>query len=290
MVPSYFRKHKREKTRLAKWGGGKGNYAKKIIPYIPSGKRYCEPYAGMANVFLQIDAVNKYPIIALNDINSDIINLMRVLQDEEKYLALEHKLVFTPYSYEAFCDALNVLQSLEENDVIRAHAFFTAQNQGFSGISHSPGNWGRVINPDVEKEPNIWQCKISNLEAWHKLVMGVYLDNRDALEFIKYWDVDDGETVFYLDPPYITDTRKSKVVYDYETDNQHHIDLVSVLLNIHGKAVLSCYDHEIYKPLLDAGWKKIQFDAHASMATKGRGSSVRDNGVPKRTETIYIKE
>lgn len=290
MVPAYFKKHKLSKTRLAKWSGGKGNYAKKIIPYLPSGLRYVEPYCGMANVFLHVNAKEKYPITVLNDANKDIINLMRLLQDKEKYLALEHKLIYTPYSYQEFCDALNILQSTEENDLLRAWAFFTIQNQGFSGISHSPGNWGRVLNPDVEKEPNIWQCKISNLQNWHELMMGVYLDNRDALEVIKYWDVDDGQTVFYLDPPYLESTRKSKVVYDYETNDEHHKTLVDVLLNIRGKAVLSCYDHKIYEPLENAGWNKIQFDAHASMATKGRNSSVRILGVPKRVETLYIKE
>lgn len=286
MIPEYYLRH-RSPARLAKWSGGKGGYAKRIVEYIPEGKRYMEPYCGMANVFLHLK--NEYPIYALNDLNYDVINTMRVLQDKDSYNRLLHRLVFTPYSMSEFRTALAVLRDDNASAEDRAWAFFTAQNQGFSGVARSDGNWGRTINPSVQVEPSVWQKKISNLEYWHKKLIGVYLDNKDAIEFIKYWDEDE-DSVFYLDPPYIEDTRVSAGLYKHETTNQHHVDLVNALLQLKGKAVLSCYDHEIYEPLTNNGWNKVQFSAHAHMATKGRNSSVRLNGVPKRIETLYIKE
>lgn len=287
MVPEYFELSQQKKTRLAKWAGGKGGYASKIVKILPDGHSFFEPYCGMANVYSKLE--KPYRVVALNDLNGDVINLFRVLQDREKFDILTHKLVYTPYSIDEFKTAIELLQSEDGTDIDRAYSFFVAQNQGFSGISKSAGNWGRTINPTVQPEYVGWQKRISNLENWHKLMMNVYLDNRDAIEFIKYWD-SDKECVFYLDPPYIQDTRVSKNVYKHETTDNHHELLVNALLALKGKAVLSGYDHPIYAPLLDAGWEQIDFNAHANMATKGRGSSVRETGVPKRTETLYVKK
>lgn len=287
MVPTYLKTHKTKTARFAKWAGGKGGYAKKIVEMVPSGSRYLEPYAGMANVFLHLDKT--YDIVALNDINSDIINAFRVVQDDAKYVELENMLTWTPYSFDEFKKALRIVKDDNASDVQKAWAFFTAQNQGFSGISKHPGNWGRTIDPKVTPEPDVWQRKVANLSWWHEKLCNVYLDNRDALDFIEYWDVDE-ESVFYLDPPYIQDTRVSKNVYKHETSDNHHSLLVQKLLTIKGKAVLSGYEHDIYLPLLDNGWRIERFAAHASMAAKGRGSSVRGGNIPKRVEAVYIKE
>ncbi|MEN6520331.1 MAG: DNA adenine methylase [Armatimonadota bacterium] len=59
-------------------------------------------------------------------------------------------------------------------------------------------------------------------------------------------------TLFYLDPPYIPETRKSGK-YRHEMTAEDHQELVEILLSIQGKVVLSGYNHPIYKPLEDDG-------------------------------------
>lgn len=286
-VPRYFLRAKRQPSSIAWYPGGKGLNAARISKFIPKGTRYLEPYCGMISVFGRIKN-EEYPIIALNDINKNVYLFLKVLQDQEQCDKLIHRLIYTPYSQSAFIEALDIVYDKEAAPLDKAWAFFVTQNQGFAGIAKTYGHWGRRLNPKEEHLPSSWQKKISNIEWWHEKLMGVYLDNRDSIDFIKYWDVDEN-SIFYLDPPYIGATRASKEMYRNETDDNHHIKLVETLLDIKGKAVLSCYDHEIYQPLTDAGWHKESFKTSALMASRSRITSVRDGKAPERTETLYIK-
>lgn len=77
----------------------------------------------------------------------------------------------------------------------------------------------------------------------------------DALSVMERFDSKD--TLFYLDPPYITQSKH----YAHDID---HEALVGFLLNMRGKAILSCHYHEVYEPLLANGWEmqtfKMRFD------------------------------
>jgi len=70
------------------WYGGKGNIVKKIIPHIPEGYPYVEPYCGAASVFWHLSPPRKVEV--LNDIYGEIINLFRVLQNPETFEELAH--------------------------------------------------------------------------------------------------------------------------------------------------------------------------------------------------------
>ena len=53
---------------------------------------------------------------------------------------------------------------------------------------------------------------------------------------------------------------------------EDHQELVDMLLHITGKAMLSGYDHEVYKPLEEAGWTKLVFEARCWVPGKTRGT------------------
>ena len=63
--------------------------------------------------------------------------------------------------------------------------------------------------------------------------------------------------MFYLDPPYISDTRISPKVYDKEMPIEKHSEMIDALIKIKGKCILSGYNHELYDILIDNKWKKI---------------------------------
>jgi hypothetical protein len=77
--------------------------------------------------------------------------------------------------------------------------------------------------------------------------------------------------LFFLDPPYAPSTRIASRIYDHELSEQDHKEMVARLLTLRGSAILSSYDHGMYKPLLRAGWHLINFDvrsyAHRSSRT-----------------------
>ena len=263
---------------------------RKILPYLNTPHQvYVEVYGGGASVLL-----NKppSPIEVLNDIDSEVVNIFRVVQDEAKFRELKHRLEWTLYSREEFVKALDIVQNETITDpVLRAWAFFVAQNQGFAGKDSrdfSEGDWGRSF---ARNKATAFANKVLNLDLIRKRLQHVQVDNIDAVACIQYWDSPD--TLFYLDPPYVHDTRILKEAYHHEADHDHHRLLVNTLLSIKGQAVLSGYEHEIYEPLLEQGWQKVEIDTVCFAAGRTRESKLRGEGSliqhAKRVEVLYLK-
>ncbi len=276
-----------------RWVGGKGNLARWILRYLPRGHIYVEPFAGAASVFWHLP--EPYPVEVLNDLDQRIVNLYRVLQDREKFRELLHRLIWTPYSRAEFARALEVLKDPGADEVSRAWAFFVAQNQGFGGKAKSVGHWGRSIakvDRGMSEAVNKWRARLKLFSHWHQRLSRVQIDSVDALQAIRYWDTPD--TVFYVDPPYVPETRG-----DYQTSQYHHefeLDdhqqLVETLLQVKGKVLLSGYDHPVYYPLEEAGWGKVVRETACHAVGRTRVSGILGPGSAKakapRTEVLWM--
>jgi DNA adenine methylase len=273
------------------WAGGKGNLVIWIIQYIPYGQIYVEPFAGAASVLWHLP--KPFPVEVLNDLDGDIVNLYRVLQDKAKFEELTHKLIFTPYARAEFIRALQIFKNPTATDIDRAWAFFVRQNQGFGGMASTPGSWGRAITKisnGMAASTSSWRSHLKLLSFWHERLSKVQIDCIDGIECIKYWDTP--ETVFYIDPPYVPDTRKERRLYKHEPDLAYHEHLVETILAAKGKVMLSCYDHPVYDPLSQSGWHKLTKETACCRAGRIRGSKLQGLGAAKarvpRTETLYL--
>jgi len=265
--------------------GGKGNLVKQIVPLLPKGKVYVEPFCGAASVYWHLPD-GAYPNVVLNDIDQNIYNLFKVLQDRKLFEDFWHKVVWTPYSLDMFRDAMNYDS---DDPVHRAWAFYVRQNQGFGGKAKSESEcyWGKtfVSARNMADTSNSWRGRMKLLIWWHDRLTKVQIDNRDALQVIEYWDT--SETVFYVDPPYMQETRKSGE-YEYEIDNNYHKKLLELLKNIKGKVVLSGYNSDLYNDML-SDWQKIEIHTYCHAAGRVRTSNLLCKGnAPKRTEVIWM--
>jgi DNA adenine methylase len=259
------------------WFGGKGNMVAKLIRHVPPGGRpYCEPFMGAASLFF---AREPAPVEVLNDMDGDLVNLFRCLQDPKTFPHLKHRIRYTLYARAEFGRALEMLKDRAVTDpVLRAWAFFVAKNQSVSGISQSIGNWSRAFmsNGGCADTTNKWMMRLSMLDDWHLRLLRGQIDNRDAIEVIRYWDNPDA--VFYVDPPYHPHTRKWKRAYAIESDWDFHNKLVGALLECRGAVVISGYDHQAYKPLTNSGWKVAQYKTGCYAAIRSRGSGLQGKG------------
>lgn len=258
-----------------RWYVGKGLMTQRIIPLIPWSAVYCEPFGGAASIMC---ALPPRPCEVYNDLDTRLVGLFRVLQAEDTCEALARRLAFTLYSRDEFIRALDILKSDETDPVTRAWAFFTAQNQGFAGKATFAGDWGRafITGQGMAATCSRWLGGIANIDRWHERFSRVQIDNRDALDVIKYWDSPD--TCFYLDPPYATGTRVKGKDYQHECTDAQHTALVDLLLTLQGAAVLSGYDTPLYQPLRDAGWESTEFNTACHAAGRVRGSKLRGAG------------
>lgn len=260
-----------------KWYGGKHKLVKWILEYLPKGNIYVEPYGGSCAVLLNKE---RSELEVYNDINGDLVNLFRAIQDENRLEKLKKKLNWTLYSFDEYKLSLKILEESSDPDE-RAWAFFVALNQSISGKSRLESNWSR--QKTVLSSGQAWISHINKLDIIRERLKFVQIDNRDALEVIKYYD--SPNTVFYLDPPYLHETRVESKAYKYEMLYNEHENLINLLKTIQGKFALSTYDNDLYKTLLEIPGIKVYYKdtlIHASVTRDKRNS--------KRTEALYVKE
>ncbi len=267
--------------------GGKGAMKAKLLPLVPYTQLYAEPFGGGASILFARDPS---PVEIYNDLDESLVNLFRVLQDSERFKVLQHKLTHTLYSRSEFNKAVQILNENTGNPIERAWAFYVAQNQGFSGFV-TKRSWGRSLSSSSRGRASTtsqWQTRLQCFEQWHERISRVQIECRDGLDLVQY--LNEPYATLYLDPPYPAATRKSGS-YSHELSDERHHQLVELLCQFKGNAIVSTYPSEIYAPLERHGYQKIQFktSCHASARTRGTGIlgvGGASRKVP-RTEVVY---
>jgi len=288
LTPNARRKLKGKVGGPLAWYGGKCKLVKELIPLMPDHKTYVEVFAGGAALFW---AKERSRIEILNDLNSGLVNFYRVLSDKEKFEEFQFRVELMPYSREEYLRCRATWNDAED-DVERAVQWFVVARQCFSGVWGGGWAFERTEGRGgISKSVARYLSAIDRLPEVYKRIRGVQVENKDFRYIIKTYD--SPNTFFYLDPPYVTGTRKSKKVYVHEMTDDDHEDMVELLLRMKGKAMLSGYESAIYGPLECQGWKRYDLEA---MCTAGIGSvtkntkdkrEVRDT--LKRTETVWVR-
>lgn len=99
------------------------------------------------------------------------------------------------------------------------------------------------------------------------------------------------ETLFYCDPPYVLETRKSGK-YKHEMSLDDHRELVALLLKVKGKVILSGYRHPVYEPLEQAGWQRRDYETACYAAARTRATGIQSKRaalkMQPRTESVWV--
>ena len=140
---------------------------------------------GMSVLF----AKQKSKLESVNDINSGLINLFKIIRDKPESLSyvLEQMLI----SREVFED-IKTKKDAPSNDIKRAAYFYYLISQSFG----SKGTHFAMNAKSGRKPKNLWR----NFMTWSKRLHFVTIENLSFEELIKRYDKED--TFFYLDPPY----------------------------------------------------------------------------------------
>jgi len=252
--------------------GGKHFLVKHLLKYIPPHRVYVEVFGGAANLLL---AKPPSEIEVYNDIDSALVNFFRVLRDTEKFTMLLHALLFTPYSRAEHDFCVKSHDDENVSDVEQARRFFVAIEQSFDGVFAA--SWSFSIERSLAKSFFNRILRLYEIAARFRFV---YIENDDFEKVIRRYD--SVETFFYLDPPYLTEASDKKG-YRYSMSEEDHERLVNALLYIKGKALLSGYPHAIYRPLEEAGWRRVRV-TRPVWARRVRGGRKRG----RRSECLWM--
>ena len=219
--------------------GGKFYLLKTLLEYVPDHITYVEVFCGAAHFFF---AKPLAQLSVLNDLDTNLITFFRVLQDKEKYDLLQHKITYSIYSRDLFHECLAGYQT-ETDPVKKAYQFYVVSNLSMFGTMKAFAS----SSTPVGSLPKHFINKKDRFDRVVEKIQDAVIENQDFSKIIKKHD--NPNTLFYLDPPYVHGTRKSKDEYLHEMTNEQHEQLVDILLNIEGKYLVSGYENDIYKPL-----------------------------------------
>jgi DNA adenine methylase len=263
---------------VLRWHGGKWRLAPWIISHFPPHRIYVEPYGGAASVLLR--KPRSYAEV-YNDLDDEVVNLFQVLRDDPQtngYTLIDF-LVHTPFSRTEF----RLAYEETRDPVERARRLIVRSFMGFGSDGHNASvktGFRSACRRSGTTPAHDWSNYPDVLEIIIKRMRGVVIENRDALEIMKQHD--EKETLHYVDPPYLPETRSDKSrksggkyhSYRHELTTEQHGCLLEHINGLDGMVVLSGYPASLYDNAL-SDWKRVETKALA-------------DGARSRTEVLWL--
>lgn len=262
------------RTTVIGYMGSKSRAYPLLQKYIEiKTKTFVDVFGGSGIVSIKRPS-NLSEIKVYNDYDSSIVDLFKVIQDDELYQKFYHLLKYTMYSSSEFKKWKPKLKS----DCIfeRAVGKYISHNQGFGGGNSS---WGISRNPD-NKAARGFHNKFNDLNNKKDIIDQWVIENLNCIECISKYDNKD--TLIYCDPPYVMTARKGQSkMYNNEMTDDQHIELIDTLLQSKSYCCISGYENSIYNKLTENGWYKETKEVRSSISR----DKTKDN---KRTEVLWI--
>lgn len=264
---------------VLRWHGGKWRLAPWILRHLPPHRIYVEPFGGAASVLLR--KPRSYAEI-YNDLDDEVVGLFRILRDQPAAARLKSLLELTPFARAEFRDAYEPT----DDPIERARRLIVRAYMGFGSNAHAGQHKGHRstgfrANSNRSGTPPAadWRNYPEVLDAIVARLAGVLVECKPATEVMATHD--GPQTVHYVDPPYLPETRARGNRYDlawrmyrHEMSRGDHVELLDFLSELAGMVVLSGYPDALYDEQL-AGWRRVETVA---MADGGR----------ERTEVLWI--
>lgn len=255
---------------VLKYPGAKWSMTDWIISNFPQEYEkmtYIEPYFGSGAAFFN---KKRSAIETINDMDDDVINLFKVIRDQPETLA---KLIQqTPWSRTEYKSSYE--KTGNELEDARRYLVRSWQAIGFKPSDIT--GWRNNIQ-DLNGNVNQWSTKLPDRivevssRFQHTKSCLVQIENQPAIKLIKRHQKP--YVFIYADPPYLRETRSSRI-YKHEMTEEDHVELLETILDHPGPVMLSGYQSNLYDEMLK-GWNKETIGAFAE---GGRG----------RTEVIWM--
>jgi DNA adenine methylase len=276
-------------TQPLKWHGGKHDLASWIIglmpprcknpnapaPDDPGWLHYVEPYAGGLSVLLANDPEGISEVV--NDLNGRLINFWRCLAHPGLCDEFCRRAAATPFSELFWREAGAWLDSPCDQPggpcISCAVAFLVHCRQSLSGrMAAFAGITRNRTRRGMNEQASAWLNTIEGLPAVHERLKRVLIRGpKSALDVIA--SEDGPRTLFYLDPPYLHETRATTGEYQHEMTAADHAKLLDALQGIAGRFLLSGYHSGMYdRAATENGWRchEKQINNHAAGGKKKR--------------------
>ncbi|VXD04294.1 DNA adenine methylase [Pseudomonas sp. 9Ag] len=242
-----------QSSPIIPWLGGKRRLADRLLALFPPHECYVEVFAGGAALYFLRPMPAKTEV--LNDVNGELINLYRVVQNHLEEFVRQFKWALS--SRQVF-KWLQDTRPETLTDIQRAARFFYLQQHAFGGRVDGQSFGTATTGPAINL------CRIEeNLSAAYLRLAGTYVENLSWLDCAERYDRP--HTFFYMDPPY-WQTEGYGVDFPFENYQR----MADFMRRCKGKVMVSINDHPDIREAF-AGFQIEQTSLKYSVANQRQG-------------------
>jgi DNA adenine methylase len=286
---------------VMRYHGGKFRLAPRLLEIFPPHRVYTEAFGGGASVLLLKPRC--YSEI-YNDLDGEVVNVFRVLQNPRKAKRLRRLLQVTPFARAEF--ELSYRHS--RSDVERARRTLIRSFMGFGSDSISRTKASRAgfntrisstmatgfrwnSNRSGTTAATDWRSYPHHIDAFVARLQGVTIENRDALEILA--KIDRADALHYVDPPYPHSVRREgngstpEHRYRWEMTDADHKRLAKLLRSLRGMVIVSSYPGPLYERLY-RGWRQMWWTSGQFVSSNN--VHMAGSAEQRRTECVWLNE
>lgn len=211
--------------------GSKGEQLDSILPHLPYGSCFAEPFGGSAVITL-----NRRPskLELINDRYSGITAFFRVVRDPLLFPRFMERIEATIHSREEFIWCKKTWKDTFIDDVERAARWYYTIR--FAVNCNPRSTFGRSKNPVVTFADRLHKS-LPLFRPIHTRLRTVTMENMDWRQCLE--DYDQPGMVWYMDPTYLD---CAPGTYEHELSKDDHIELIARIPRLHGFVAVSSYD------------------------------------------------
>lgn len=249
---------------VLRYFGGKWAIAPWVIQHLPAHRIYVEPFGGGASILLRKP---RSRIEVYNDLDDEVVGIFRAVQNPDTCRQLIRRLHRTPYSRVEFEQAFRAsADPVERSARAIIRSFMSFHHVSLFGVKTVFAN-ARHRSRAGSSKAREWATYPRSLATICRRLRGVIIEQRDAQEVIRVQDAPD--TLFFVDPPYLPQTRSKSGGYRHELTEGQHVELLERLLAVQGRVVLAGYPSDLYDRML-TGWHRVERRHRASGSLNSR--------------------
>ena len=290
---------------LAPWFGGKRTLAPRIVAELGKHRIYWDVFCGSAAVLFA-----KPPCVmeTMNDLHGDLINLAKVVQNDDTAPVLFDRMSRTAGHEDLMHEAAERYRARgdkapasDQPDVDRACDYMLCAWLGRNGVAGTQGfckGFCVRYSANGGHAAKRFQSVVESIPAWWNRLRNVTILNRNARDLIPRIE-DRADTAIYADPPYVE--KGAKYVHDFDDRKEFaglfcgdadrpmsHGELAELLGRFKkSRVVVSYYDHpevrRLYRP---PHWTFIDCAMTKSLVNQGMRDS--SDGPVKAPEVLIV--
>lgn len=277
-------------TALAPWFGAKRSLAPKIVEALGPHRSYWEPFCGSMAVLL---AKEPSAFEFVNDLHGDLVNLARVVRDEELSARLYWRLRRTLAAESLFRESVAFLragavpvwaESPPGARLDRAYHYFVCVWLGVNGVAgsdHHGSTFARRYSSNGGGPGTRFAAAVDSLPDWHERLRKVVVCTGCGLEVCERVEDREG-TVVYCDPPYFD--AGDRYFHPFTPDDHKRLAAALNRLTKTGVAV-SYYDHPDIE-VLYPGWGRVDLATTKAMTN---GTNRKGDGPVAAPEVLLTR-